>query len=531
MRHFEYRYSAYGDQLDAIGADGKYDGTTNDEAIIAEIGTTDAEKSEYVRRVYSNLEVLFDWIDSTDQSNATNNDLINQFEVKTEKEYTATGESSSAVMAFNKVPEGANFKKNEEYYIKIGNDNTAASFQKVEIEQFAPNTDYYIYSISYYNTTFTKDTPGYRLEKFRTEFTKHLDKEYCIIYFILTELLLCYDSRGKNMMLATWGPRETNGDYVWYPIFYDIDTQLGLNNSGAYLWDYDADVTLDGLFSTPSSVLWTNLFAAFENDIKNKYRALRGVDDNSNVVNNLTYEKITGAYECNPDVFGSYAMRGIRPITAIGLDEYYKYFATTKTGYFDTSGTKIIEDTPEYAYACQGDKKLTTELLLRNRLNYIDSWWLGGNYQINMVKQGQFWGRVNGNRKQTSDKYLDISDEVIQEQINAGQTKYEGFEHKTYPYKYYDSIPGFKLKPFLKQYVTFFTDEVPGTPVKYEANDDQKDGVETFVNSDTIETYKNDPESPNEQLVYIPGVDYLSSLGDLSTSYFSEFTLTAGARL
>ena len=45
-------------------------------------------------------------------------------------------------------------------------------------------------------------------------------------------------------------------------------------------------------------------------------------------------------------------MRGIRPIVAIGLDEYYKYFATTKTGYFDTSGQTIIEGSPEYAYAC-----------------------------------------------------------------------------------------------------------------------------------------------------------------------------------
>jgi len=31
FRHFEYRYSPYGDQLDAIGADGKYDGKVPDD--------------------------------------------------------------------------------------------------------------------------------------------------------------------------------------------------------------------------------------------------------------------------------------------------------------------------------------------------------------------------------------------------------------------------------------------------------------------------------------------------------------------
>lgn len=266
----------------------------------------------------------------------------------------------------------------------------------------------------------------------------------------MTELLLCYDSRGKNMMFASFGPKEAphyevvanvtendydlyyikNGDnyikpseydssatyyenttpYIWFPIFYDIDTQLGLNNSGAYLWDYDADVSKDGLFSTPTSVLWVNLWDAFAEEIKGKYRALRGLDDKTNVVGSLSYENIAGAYTCDAKVFDSYAMMGIRPTIAIGLDEYYKYFATTTAsgvGYFNTDGDLVKEDSPTFAYACQGDKILTTELLLRNRLNYIDSWWMGGDYDIKKVKGGQLQLRVSGNRATlTSDKFL-----------------------------------------------------------------------------------------------------------------------------
>ena len=73
FKHFEYRYSPYADQLDAIGADGKYDGTVpaDKPQIAEEIGTDDASKSAYARKVYSNLEVLFNWLDSTDATSAT----------------------------------------------------------------------------------------------------------------------------------------------------------------------------------------------------------------------------------------------------------------------------------------------------------------------------------------------------------------------------------------------------------------------------------------------------------------------------
>ena len=547
FKHFEYRYSPYGDQLDAIGADGKYDGTVpaDKQWIADEIGTDDASKSEYARRVYSNLEVLFNWLDSTDATSATNSALTTPITYRTRINYmiclvqTNEVDSEGHYITEQWYCDSSNqpiVKTNDPgittdengFYVYMDNDQNL-------LEQAIAADDYEGLTLakSGVKVTYTHDTTAYRLDKFRNEFDKHLDKEYCLVYFVLTELLLCYDSRGKNMMLSSYGPHEVGGDYIWYPMFYDIDTQLGLNNSGAYLWDYDADVTEEGLFSTPSSALWVNFYHIFKEDIKNKYRVLRGLDDNSAVHGSLTYDNIAGAYECNPNVFDSYAMRGIRPIIAIGLDEYYKYFATTKTGYFDTSGTKIIEDTPQYAYACQGDKKLTTELLLRNRLNYIDSWWLGGAYDISSVKQGQFVGRVNGNRfDKTSDHYLNLSNDDIG-RLALTDSKYgpDKFEHADYPKAYLDARPGFQIKPFLKQYVSYFTDDNPSVPVKYIASQEQADGVWTSASESVITTYKTTAEMPNEQLTYIPGVDYLSSLGDLSTSYFSEFSLTAGKRL
>lgn len=537
--HFEYRYSHYADQIDAIGATGLYDGSSTErDKFKDEIGTTVAEYSDYLYDRYANLEEVFNWLDSTDQEEATGDALPadKQITMRSPKPYNGDGEHSEPVNGYVAAA-GYSSDPSIEYYIKEDNGNyrkaVTSDFQLAEgsddmIVGFKSGVTYYISSIMYYNTTFTKDTAGYRLEKFRREFEDHFNKEYCLVYYIMTELLLCYDSRGKNMMLASFGPNrqkrdgEDHAPYVWFPIFYDIDTQLGLNNSGAYLWDYDADVSKDGLFSTPTSVLWINLWDAFETDIKGKYRVLRGSDDKSNVVGSLTYDNIAGAYSCDSTVFDSYAMKGLRPTIAIGLDEYYKYFATTTAsgvGYFDTNGDLIKESSPTFAYACQGDKKLTTELLLQNRLNYIDSWWAGGDYDITKVKGGELALRVSANRAtETSDTYLD-SDSLT--------TIPSGFTGEKYPVAYYDAQPGYMLKPFLKQYVFYFTDEIPGDPVKY----DGVNVVRTHVPESTIQAYKTAPETPNEQLNYIPGLDYLSSLGDLSTSYISEFQLRKGKRL
>jgi hypothetical protein len=78
-----------------------------------------------------------------------------------------------------------------------------------------------------------------------------------------------YDSRGKNMMLASWGPMENNGDYIWFPIFYDSDTQLGVNNSGVPSWGYNVEPSTGfnnndkKAFSTNDSLLWRGVHQYF----------------------------------------------------------------------------------------------------------------------------------------------------------------------------------------------------------------------------------------------------------------------------
>jgi hypothetical protein len=115
------------------------------------------------------------------------------------------------------------------------------------------------------------DTQEYRLAKFKKELPEHFDLEYCLVYFLITEIFLCYDSRGKNCMMASWGPQKEGGDYIWYPIFYDMDTQLGINNTGIPSFEYYVNAQEDGCFSTNDSVLWANLYTCYKDALKAKY--------------------------------------------------------------------------------------------------------------------------------------------------------------------------------------------------------------------------------------------------------------------
>ena len=591
LNHYEYRYSYYGDQLDAAY---EYTGFTDPDTQVTY--SNNGQINTYLYEKHKNLERLFNWLDSTDPDVATNANLtpavvynvastdltdtsisyevilndaavikthtkislddtydenLTYFYLQDENNevfvpYTYNENTWLEDVGNNKIYTYTVYDESEDYYIKKNDNYWFYTF--VSTEQFnADITNGVIFSGKFsgsYKATFSKDTKEYRRQKFRAELSEHLDKEYCLTYYVLTELLLCYDSRGKNCMMATFGPQRAGGDYIWYPIFYDIDTQLGLNNSGAYLWDYDADVTENNLFSTPTSILWNNLYDLFYDDIVQKYRVLRGISNPSNadakINGSLTYENIAGAYECNPVVFNSYAMMGVRPIVAIGLDEYYKFLAPALTeadfnegklyaGYYDTKGTHAYQQTPDYIYACQGDKKLTTELLLRNRLNYIDSWWMGGDYRAGVV-ENEIFVRANANHRETSDLFLDSNTlSELPAAANGAPYKLEPFDEEAVT-SVYDGKPGVKIKPFLHQYISYFHDSQPSKPKKYSGGPGEENGLWTNVDSAKEMPFRITPDL-SQQIYYIPGGDYISSLGDISLMYPNSLQIFHGQRM
>ena len=114
---------------------------------------------------------------------------------------------------------------------------------------------------------------------------------------------------------------------------------------------------------------------------------------------------IENAYKCKAGTtFDSYAMMGKRPIVAIGLDEYYKYVLPVTKPWKNQEGKMV---TANYLYACQGDRILSRELLIENRLLYMDSKWLGGAFGISTGGMAGANFRSTGNKPSTSsDIYL-----------------------------------------------------------------------------------------------------------------------------
>jgi len=77
-------------------------------------------------------------------------------------------------------------------------------------------------------------------QKFKANFEKYFSLEYCLAYYLQMLLFAQVDNAGKNAMFDIWKcPGVPTTDYPadskfnkLYPRPYDMDTQMGLNNSG-----------------------------------------------------------------------------------------------------------------------------------------------------------------------------------------------------------------------------------------------------------------------------------------------------------
>lgn len=214
------------------------------------------------------------------------------------------------------------------------------------------------------NYGYTHDTREYRLAKFRAEFTQHFNLDYCLIYYICAEFFAMADSRAKNMMLATWDGSK------WYPIFYDMDTVLGINNQGkiAYKYNVEFDDTVlsQDVFNGRLSVLWNNFGRCFQDEIKAKYNEIRarGGIFNMNVFNE--YFETQQADCWNESVYNE--------------DGNTKYVEPAIHGlsYTDPDDTSRTIKASAFLYALQGDRDSHRYWWLSNRLPYMDSKYLNG---------------------------------------------------------------------------------------------------------------------------------------------------------
>jgi hypothetical protein len=216
-------------------------------------------------------------------------------------------------------------------------------------------------TVNYYETNtwssllydqFISDSADYRLSKFKTEFTQYFDMNFSLFYYVMTLTLLMMDSRAKNMMLASWDQK------IWYPIFYDMDTMLGVNNTGFNKFSFDTeDEEKDKVFNGFDSVLWNNFKACFPSQIADYYVKMR---------DSMTLTKLLRTYnEEGADAWNE---------AFCSADAYYKYERPFTEKYYDgKEGVWIEPGTKSYLYAAQGKRSNHRSWWLSNRLNYLDS--------------------------------------------------------------------------------------------------------------------------------------------------------------
>lgn len=578
---FEYRYHSLDDYIDyLVDLDESSSNTTTvkkvQDKLGIDIGNNAESGREKLLELYSNWEkaVAWVWSTATDAMIDVNNDVKNpnlqevpnlntyQKVALAQALFTAgryyfesseTGEKIpaqefNADVTYYKLENNGDYSKilltddadlvyaKDKFYVKDSSDNyllSSEDFSDTEEYYKATNNEDHIdifwkleKPVKYGNTTYNYDTKEYRLAKFKNELTDHFNLEYLATFFVITEVLECYDSRGKNCMMASWGPQKKGGDYIWYPIFYDMDTQLGINNTGIPSFEYNIDATEDGTFSTNDSVLWNNFYSLFLSIIKDKYEQLTGVpSSNFGTLSKPPFtsvEVVESIYSGSPSFTNSYSMKGLRPLLALNLDEHYKYISITnpKVGYLGSGTTpELLKDTSDtYFYALQGDRSMSREQFLTNRFNYIDSWLAVGNYKRG--GQNRIRSRVSANSStNTSDKWIEGTAINGDSGLITNEAYYKPDGTKTHMF---DGEYWISMTPVRKMYVTVGTDtanfdsmKYTGTPVRFETKD-LENGVRKSGN------YR-------EQLYYIYGLDQMKSLGDLSKLYFQEFELSGNA--
>lgn len=207
-------------------------------------------------------------------------------------------------------------------------------------------------SVTYDGITYNEDTAEYRLAKFKAEFEDYFIKEPIIFYYIFTEVFLMIDSRAKNMFLTSFDGQH------WFPIPYDMDTAIGINNEGKLVFDYDLEDTdyVDNapVYNGQESTLWINVRDAFLEDIYDMYDKLRTSNKFSYEIINEKMNKYQE--ECWPESIWN-------------EDAKLKYVDV-----FLKTGTNYLE-------MCQGNKKTQREWWLYNTFKYRDSKYRTGDAQ------------------------------------------------------------------------------------------------------------------------------------------------------
>lgn len=261
--------------------------------------------------------------------------------------------------------------------------------------------------------------------------------------------------------------------YKFYPIFYDMDTMLGLDNTGVYRFNY-YDEDTDASIYNGDEVLWTFVRDALRDELVTWYTTLeQGL---------LTAKQILPYFNDNQANMANEAF--------YNGDSKYKYIEPARNGYHDDLNDKHINaGAGPYLYAAQGDRSLMREWFLTNRMKF-----LRGKYNSNQFK--------NGDR---------IEYRWYYPKEGALGSEFAGHEATI------TAVPPsstFNLKSIKTGYAGIMVGANAAA-----AHVERFDDVETKTINATEGKLANGTEA------YIVGLSNLSDLGDLSDKYMQKFII------
>lgn len=195
------------------------------------------------------------------------------------------------------------------------------------------------------------------VERFKTECENHFNLEYLLTYYVVSEFFGMVDSRAKNMFLNLYN------DGHWYPVFYDLDTAIGLNNEGVNDFNFDIESHdsrgTENIYNGKNSGLWYLVEQAYRQEIEDLYNKYRnsGALSYQTVMKYLYEDQIAKICEAQ-----------------YNADADFKYISP------------LVEDgIATYLYTAQGSRLDHMKWWIHNRFNYMDSRYTASEYKSNYL--------------------------------------------------------------------------------------------------------------------------------------------------
>lgn len=201
-----------------------------------------------------------------------------------------------------------------------------------------------------------------REAEFKKNYTKYFHKDTLLAYDLIREGLLMADQGAKNVMWAFF-------DGLCYPIFYDNDTILGLNNEGRnqfspYSEPHSRDKIGKFVFNGESSVVWSMIEKTSEKDKDLLYQTLVASGD-------FTYERALYWFNTRQSDMWSE--------TVYNLDSKFKYIDSFGIA---GQGNGVAQD---YLDIAQGSREEHRKWMLYERFSYLNSKRASGEFRSNFV--------------------------------------------------------------------------------------------------------------------------------------------------